>query len=138
MSFWAGPRVSLLLHVRMSACRSGRGGRAIENVRQSEPLQRWKFLRRRTPFGLNWDPYVEKPPHAQEGLRARGLGPFCVRERETEKIHFQWHVRKYERQMFYFNTHRRIAKYKHSHADYFRRGDMELLDQRRTARCNLG
>ncbi|CAJ1440618.1 unnamed protein product, partial [Effrenium voratum] len=27
---------------------------------------------------------------------------------------------KYERQMFYFNTHRRIAKYKHSHADYFR------------------
>ena len=29
-------------------------------------------------------------------------------------------VRKYEQQMFYFNTHRRIAKYKHEFEDYFR------------------
>ncbi|CAK9021246.1 Cap-specific mRNA (nucleoside-2'-O-)-methyltransferase(Poly(A) polymerase regulatory subunit) (Poly(A) polymerase small subunit) (PAP-S) (VP39), partial [Durusdinium trenchii] len=27
---------------------------------------------------------------------------------------------KYEQQMFYFNTHRRIAKYKHEYLDYFR------------------
>ena len=28
--------------------------------------------------------------------------------------------RKYEQQMFYFNTHRRIAKYQHDFAEYFR------------------
>jgi hypothetical protein len=30
-------------------------------------------------------------------------------------------LRRYERQMFYFNTHRRIAKYKHEYLEYFRR-----------------
>ena len=29
-------------------------------------------------------------------------------------------LRRYERQMFYFNTHRRIAKYQHQYLDYFR------------------
>ncbi|CAE7677989.1 EDR2 [Symbiodinium pilosum] len=39
---------------------------------------------------------------------------------DPEKCFRTYDNQKYEQQMFYFNTHRRIAKYKHDFTDYFR------------------
>eukprot|EP00439_Symbiodinium_sp_Y106_P039077 s385_g4.t1 len=39
---------------------------------------------------------------------------------DSERCFRSYDNRKYEQQMFYFNTHRRIAKYKHEFEDYFR------------------
>eukprot|EP00435_Cladocopium_sp_Y103_P001937 s516_g1.t1 len=48
------------------------------------------------------------------------LGVSCGGNGDAESALQTYDNQRYERQMFYFNTHRRIAKYKHEYLEYFR------------------